>query len=278
MPPQSSGLGVTGRIGLGTLAGVRAFEITAGEAATRGLKSSEAVARDIVHDIVTKSRRPGERLPSEQAMLKLYRVSRQSLREGLRLLEVQGIISLRRGPGGGPVVGHLDSANLGRTSTLYHHLAGATYAELLEAWVVSESLLAERAARNPDRDAVRKAMAAFIESKGEGAQERGDPVDPVATAIRHSHFHAVVASLARNRVLELNLQSIGRIVLHHVVLESDRKTPELEIVADHLMIARTIAAGHAQKSWELMGDHVTRMAGFYRTEVRTQEEDLIDWR
>jgi DNA-binding FadR family transcriptional regulator len=57
-------------------------------------------------------------------MIRHYGVSRESLREGLRLLEVQGLITLRRGPGGGPVVGHIDPATLGRTSTLYYHVAG----------------------------------------------------------------------------------------------------------------------------------------------------------
>jgi DNA-binding FadR family transcriptional regulator len=250
----------------------RTFEITAGDAATRDLKTSEAVARDIVDDIVTSARQPGERLPSEAAMLKLYRVSRQSLREGLRLLEVQGIISLKRGPGGGPVVGNLDSANLGRTSTLYYHLAGATYDELLEAWVVTESALAERAARNPDRDAVRKAMEPFM-----------DPEEPelgagVASQLELARFHAVMASLAQNRVLELNLQSIGRIVLHHAVLVTDPGTPEFEIVEDHVALAKAIAAGHVRKSQALMEDHILRMQQFYRTRVRTHLEELIDWR
>ena len=248
------------------------FEITAGDAATRDLKTSEAVARDIVHDIVTGGCRPGERLPSEAAMLKHYRVSRQSLREGLRLLEVQGIISLKRGPGGGPVVGHLDSANLGRTSTLYYHLAGATYDELLEAWVFTESALAERAARNPDRDAVRQAMEPFM-----------DPEEPelgagVASQLDLARFHAVMGALAQNRVLELNLQSIGRIVLHHAVLVSDPGTPEFEIVEDHVALAKAIAAGQVRKSRDLMEDHILRMQKFYRTRVRTHTEELIDWR
>ena len=125
----------------------------------RSLKASESVARDIVDDIVVRRLREGDGLPPESAMLQQYGVSRETLREGLRLLEVQGLISIRRGPGGGPIVGAVDPANLGRTSTLYYHLAGATYAELFEAWVVCERIIAELAAANPDRDAVRAAMA-----------------------------------------------------------------------------------------------------------------------
>jgi GntR family transcriptional regulator, transcriptional repressor for pyruvate dehydrogenase complex len=43
----------------------------------------------------------GDSLPTEAHMLAHDGVSRESLREGLRLLETQGLITLRRGPGGG---------------------------------------------------------------------------------------------------------------------------------------------------------------------------------
>src|SRR5215207_8453406 len=96
-------------------------------ALNRPLKTAETVARDIVRDIVARELRPGDRLPSEGAMLEEYGVSRESLREALRLLEVHGLITIRRGPGGGPSVGQVEPANLSRMSTLFYHLAGATY-------------------------------------------------------------------------------------------------------------------------------------------------------
>ena len=121
----------------------RALAISTGDAVFRPLKTAEAFARDLVREIVNEGLRTGDKLPSEAAMLEQFGVSRESLREGLRLLEVQGLISLRRGPGGGPIVGHIDPGSLGRTSTLFYHLAGGTYAELLESWVVTEAILAD---------------------------------------------------------------------------------------------------------------------------------------
>ncbi len=69
------------------------------------LKTAESVARDIVNDIVASGLGEGDVLASEAKMVEQYAVSRESLREGLRLLEAQGLIRIRRGPGGGPVVG-----------------------------------------------------------------------------------------------------------------------------------------------------------------------------
>ena len=69
---------------------------------SRTVKASERVAQEIVRDIVRRGLETGDRLPLEAAMVEEYGVSRTSLREALRLLEVQGLISLKPGPGGGP--------------------------------------------------------------------------------------------------------------------------------------------------------------------------------
>ena len=62
-------------------------------------------------------------------MVEQYGVSRASLREALRLLEVQGLISLKPGPGGGRWSARSSRRNLARTAALYFHLGGATYAD-----------------------------------------------------------------------------------------------------------------------------------------------------
>jgi DNA-binding FadR family transcriptional regulator len=248
--------------------------ISTGSVVLRSLKTSEMVAREIVHDIVTGDLRHGDRLPSEAQMLDGYGVSRESLREGLRLLEVQGLITIRRGPGGGPLVGTVDPANLGRASTLYYHLAGATYAELFEAWILAESLLAERAARNPDRDAVRERMSVYVEPI-----EELEEAELAEYVVQAAGFHSVVAALGENRVLELLLPTIGQIVTHHVVVGNDPRVEVGHIVGpDHAEIAQAIRAGHARRAAHLMEEHIGGIAAFYSAKMGARVQDYIDWR
>jgi GntR family transcriptional repressor for pyruvate dehydrogenase complex len=245
--------------------------IVATSASLRSLKASEGVARDIVDDIVTRGLEEGDGLPPEAAMLGQYGVSRETLREGLRLLEVQGLISIRRGPGGGPIVGAVDPANLGRTSTLYYHLAGATYGELFDAWIVSECLIAELAAVNPDRAAVRDAMAPY-RTIPEASDETLDEF-----VVRHGHFHSAVASLARNRVLQLSLMVVGQIITHHVAANADPRTARDTIEHDHVEIADAIVAGRRKRAHESMDAHIRAITDFYRTELGPQMSDIIEW-
>jgi GntR family transcriptional repressor for pyruvate dehydrogenase complex len=241
--------------------------------ALRPLKTSESVARDIVHDIVASGLREGERLPGEAAMLEQYGVSRESLREGLRLLEVQGLISLRRGPGGGPIVGYVDPANLGRVSSLYYHLAGATYAELFDAWVVCDTMIAELAAQNPDHEAVREALAPYLEEPRDPSTD--DTVDEFVAS--HTEFHNVLASLTRNKVLQLSLAVTGQIITHHIAVNADPRAAREEIERDHRLIARAVIAGRVRRAKELMASHVRSVADFYQDQIGDQMHDYIEW-
>ena len=60
-------------------------------------KLSHAVADRLRQQMLNGSRKSGESLPSETELLTQFKVSRPTLREALRILEVEGMISLSRG-------------------------------------------------------------------------------------------------------------------------------------------------------------------------------------
>ena len=249
------------------------MKIEAGSTVLRPLKTSETVARDIVHYVVAGGLGNGDSLPSEARMLEQYGVSRESLREGLRLLEAQGLITLRRGPGGGPVVGKVDPANLGRVSTLYYHLVGANYGELFEAWAVAEGYLAERAARNEDRALVRATLEPYL------TVEEGDLGDLEEFVAHHTEFHTDVGALAGNRVMQLSLMAIGQTVTHHIANAADPRDVADILLHDHRLIAAAIIAGKPIKARDLMRVHLEGVANFY-DQLSGGEilDQLIEWR
>jgi GntR family transcriptional repressor for pyruvate dehydrogenase complex len=237
----------------------------------RELKIAEQVARDVVRDMTSRRLEPGESLASEGVMLEMYGVSRQSLREGLRLLEVQGLISIRRGTNGGPIVTKADPSHLGRVSTLSYHRAGATYRELLEAWCVAETILAERAAKHPDDETRRSAMLPYMHD------HPGDEVSLDDFVRSHVGFHAAVASLARNKVLEVMLQTMGTIVSHHSAVIGDPRDFRDVLVHDHHALARAITAGRAQRARSLMESHLEGLCAMHLRTMGKQADELIEW-
>jgi DNA-binding FadR family transcriptional regulator len=251
-----------------------AIPIAPGNGLTRPPKRAETVARDLVRDIVRQGRQPGDALSSEADMVAAYAVSRESLREALRLLEVQGLVAIRRGPGGGPSVCTVDPANLGRISTLYYHMAGATYRELSEAWVLAESLLAGRAARNPHADARLAAMLPYLQDRNGSS---GSDADVTAFMRTHMSFHARVAALVQNRVLEITLQTMGQIVSHHVVVTDDPRGLGRDLGDDHRRVAVAIVAGLADQASSIMEEHIGGIARAAGEHLGPRFDDLIEW-
>lgn len=240
----------------------RVLHATAGgapRAATRrsGVKTSVSVALDIVRDIVAQGLRPGDKLPLEADLLKHYRVSRASLREGLRLLEVQGLLSIRPGPGG-VVVGEAHPANLGRSLTLHMQFVGATYSELMETCIWTEGQLAEFAAKNRDRKKVRRLMTPFL--GGGKAGHHGE--HPVEEGL---DFHLAVGALVENRVRAFMLMMPGQVLVEHILGNIDRPSLEDPFVHDHEAIAKAIIEGNAARAGKLTREHYEHLNQYFRT-------------
>jgi GntR family transcriptional regulator, transcriptional repressor for pyruvate dehydrogenase complex len=244
----------------------RALKPVTFELTRRTLKTSEVVALEIVRDIVANHMQPGDRLPLESEMLVQYRVSRSSLREALRLLEVQGLIGIRPGPGAGTVVGRVLPGNLSRTLTLHLHMLGTNYHELLEAWVESEPLLARLAALNPDREKVKASLSPFLEEDHSWAVREG------------LRFHDIVAELAENQVLSLTLRSIGFIVTEQVLTSAERGELEQQIVHDHREVAEAIIAGDPDLAANRMRDHIRHAVEDFKAFWPMKVGEKVQWR
>src|SRR5215469_12163891 len=104
------------------------------------------VAQRIVRDIATAGLRPGDQLPPERAMLETYETGRGTLREALRLLEFQGVIALKPGPGGGPILMNPAPSHLASTLQLLMQLNQAPYRVVVEARLALEPVISRLAA------------------------------------------------------------------------------------------------------------------------------------
>jgi GntR family transcriptional repressor for pyruvate dehydrogenase complex len=121
--------------------------VAAAAAAPKRQKAAIRLAQEIVRMIYDSGMKPGDRYLSEVEALKRHGVARNTLREALRFLEIQGVIEVRAGPGGGLVVGKPDWPNLASNLALLLQFAEAPFVSVLEARSVIEPGMAELAAR-----------------------------------------------------------------------------------------------------------------------------------
>lgn len=233
----------------------------------RGAKIAEYLAQAIVHEIVSRKLPPGTQLPSESHMLEEYGVGRGSLREALRILEIHGIIALKPGPNGGPIVGRTDVRDFGRMSSLFFHLSGATFNQLLDARLVLEPLMVRLAAE-------RRAQ----ELAGQLADARSTHVeDDEAYFEATKDFHQAVASMSDNPVLNLfsaSLETLFRDQISGLLSPVDERRHVLEV---HSAIEQAISHGQATKAERLMREHMQQYADWVRERHPHMLDQVIDW-
>lgn len=235
-------------------------------------KVSQSVAREILHDISRRGVSDGEMLPPESQMLETYQVGRASLREALRLLEIQGLITLKPGPGGGPVVNGAHSDDLGRTATMYFHMAGARFRELLEARLVVEPVMVRVAAQRQDPDYLAE-LQRVVE------RQTRNPMSEVEAYTQSSFdFHSLIAGMSGNRILDLIGRALKDIYSDRIREMIFREDERDKIIEAHGHIAKAILDGNADKAQRLMHEHMVDFAQTVEERFPGVMYEIIDWR
>lgn len=237
----------------------------------RVLKTSELIAREIILDIAHGGLRTGDSLPSEASMLQQYDVGRASLREALRLLETTGLVHIRAGAKGGPVVGAATSEHLARILSLFFGLAGATYEDLTEVILLLYPLVAEVAARRKLSKAEVEALQASVERGCGEAPSRNARSETLAG------FHTKLAELSNNIVWTLLVDAVAWIFVDHIILNSDSAEFHRTAAIDHKEIADAVVGRDPDKAAQVMYAHAQRMIKFYRSQNPVVFSHLIEW-
>ena len=233
------------------------------------LKASEIAALDLVQDIVDGGLKAGDQLPQEVELLTQYGVSRPSLREALRLLQFQGLIRVRPGPGAGTVVGAAEPEHLARTMVLYLHLLGVTYAEILEAFSDTQALIGDRAAANPDRRLVEELMRPYTRPIEELSEDEKSQAEGAA-------FHDRLHQLAGNSMLNLIVRAVTMVAIDHVLPSVPPLVPDI-MVDDHRQIAQAVIAGDREATARLMRTHVDNIIEQFREHWPVKIGERPDW-
>jgi GntR family transcriptional repressor for pyruvate dehydrogenase complex len=168
-------------------------------------RASELVADKLRSLIVDGVVSEGANLPSEKELVLQLGVSRATLREALRILEVEGLISTKTGPKGGILVQRPGVANLTRSLSLLLQLEETPFSVLLEARRLLEPLCANLAAERVTVEEMAE-LEAIIE------QMRLNLHDTNAYIQQQLAFHLKVFAAAHNDVLRLYTTSVGELI------------------------------------------------------------------
>lgn len=236
----------------------------------RPKKTALLAAQRIVADITSKGLQPGDVLPPEREMLVTLGIARGTLREALRLLEVHGVITLRSGPKGGPVVSSPGFHDLASTLALTMHLNNTPFSAIVGARQLVEPVLASEACDHMDDDAI---------------EELSDCIDVMRSSMSDDdvffnedhRFHSLIANGSGNPLLGQIITSLGWISDGRalgVVYTIRRRNA---IVKIHTSIFDAIAAGSRKNASAQMREHMDEYEQYLRKRFPEVLGRVIRW-
>jgi DNA-binding FadR family transcriptional regulator len=168
-------------------------------------KAAELIAAYLRRRIVRRELAEGDGLPSEASLIAEFHVSRPTLREAYRILESEGLISVRRGSRGGARI-HMPRADLAARYTASVLQANSVLlSDVYAARAIIEAPAATiLAARKMPAD-----IATLRAINAEAAEADGDPVVVLAA---HHRFHNAVSDLTGNMTIALFARMIDTIL------------------------------------------------------------------
>lgn len=238
----------------------------------RNEKRSTIVARQIVNEIASRQLAPGAALPSEQALVRQLGAGRGSVREALRLLEANGLIVMKPGLGGGPVLSAPTGADFGHMSTLYYQVAGYDFRDVLEARAALDGTLAGAAADSHTDEDATELRAILHASRASGTQNDARYIDLA------DDFHNAVYTAAHLPILALHVRAMNAIVLHRITEVSLPPSHRGNIIHEHDEIADAIFQRDRPRAALLMRQHHDDYISYLEESVPSFLEAPINWR
>ena len=221
-------------------------------------KQSVLLARDLANYISEQHLPEGTMLPNEQEMQQQFGVGRNTLREALRLLEIHGVITIRQGRGGGPMVRIPRSSDLSEELQLVLQFRGATLSDIIDARAFLEPIAAAAAAGSISPDALEQLQHSNDTLLAEGA-------NPERFSQQNHLFHLTINECLHLPVITLILESLENVhdpLAHGIHYPPDRVRL---IVRAHQRIIDRIAAGDGPGAEQMMRRHLVEAKDYWFT-------------
>jgi len=217
----------------------------------RRVRLYENAADQIQTLILRKKYTPGDRLPSERSLAQQFRISRHSLREALRILDVMGLIEIKVGDGiyvkEVNFLPYIESLNFSIKTRL--QVERDTLVKLWETRRMLEVGMVDIAARQINDSSLRSLWWCIEEMK-----KNIDHQDAfISSGIR---FHRLIAEIGQNEVLILVWD-----MLANLIRTSQNKIYRIpwsprKALAAHKKIYRALEARDPEKAVEAMKQHM----------------------
>lgn len=222
----------------------------------RPRKRTDEIAEAIKRTIMDHGLEPGDRLPQEKELIEQYAASKGTIREALKSLEVQGLVRLRTGPGGGAFVVRMSEARAMSLLGNYMFAKHMTIADIYTLRKALEPLVAASAMENIDEEGFARleATIAVYDHEARDAEERWNQ------RMAELDFHGVVAEYSDNALLSFTCRFLQRLLKELAVCRDIYVQPQPVMRQRGIEFQRALIeamrAGNSELVQQIMRDHM----------------------
>ena len=214
-------------------------------------KISLNIMRQMRDAVLSGRLHPGDRLPPENELLNEFGVSRHTLREALRALEVMGLIDIRKGVGGGPVVSEVDMETTCNSIANFLHFKNISITDLMEVRRIFEPYLARIAAERLGPEQIEK-----LRAMNQACRAKLDSGEDITGRPEEINFHSILAGASGNPVLILILNFVNSLLTDVKLQLKPGKEFSEQVLAAHERILEAIEERDGGAALSAMADHV----------------------
>lgn len=198
----------------------------------------------------------GDKLPSETDLANLFNVGRQTIREALRILELSGFISVRKGYGGGAIIKNGISGKVANLLLDAFRMENITVDEFTVARLTIEKAILDNVIENADNTDIENLQENLAKAKNLVANNE------IATDVNFE-FHSLLARASKNEVFVILEGAINAI---HRNLRS-RRNPDFETskaaVRAHEKLLDVLIKKRREEAIHLLEQHILAVRKSY---------------
>ncbi len=219
-------------------------------------RAFEGILLQIEQAIADGNLKPGDRLPSEREFAETFGVSRASVREALRVLEMFGVVVARRGGGGdaGSIVSAGAETGLVSALRLHSSLLRIPTSDLVEIRVLIESYAAGHAARLARTNEAERLWTLIEAMRAADLPEHFHSLD--------TDFHIELGTMSHNALMPVLMEalrgSMEREMLQAFERLTDWRTEREKLISEHMAIATAVESGDSTLAEETIRNHIKR--------------------
>lgn len=214
-------------------------------------KISEHIIEQIRKAIFEGQLKPGDRLPPERELMRNFKVSKATLREALRSLEVLGFLEIRKGASGGPFVTEVDMKKAKESFANFLLFKNLSLKDLSEVRLILEPYIAEKAASAITEEDLKRLEK--LNKECDYVLKNNIPIESRKNEIE---FHRIIGSVTGNPILMFVLDFVENLLIDTKEILQPGKEFSRKVLNSHKRIYKALLEKNSKKVREEMVKHI----------------------